>query len=371
MSVLDMLPRIESRALKYGYSNARIKAMKGLLLKPSFLDELIKVGSVDAMIELLQRTDYKIDLSAASFDYSGSELIETVASQNFARTVQKVLRFTPEGDRHALRALLVKWDLLNLKTIMHAKRLGRSYDDTKAYLFPVGGLSDDDFKRLLKADEKTIFREIKRTKLGEQMLSTSTAHFSKRMWEKFRTALRSVDMFVQMETIIDAYLYLLMDKGLAEINDSETNHIRNILKKEIDARNILIIERLKNQKTDPSKIRDSLIKGGTLKESFITRLIDAKDFSTVMNLIKNKFPSLDMANTKDTNNVSLVDLEIALEKSLAIQKTSAFYRAVLSVGVVLGFLLLKEEEVNNLRKIAKGKEFGMSEEDVKNMLVIV
>jgi vacuolar-type H+-ATPase subunit C/Vma6 len=37
----------------------------------------------------------------------------------------------------------------------------------------------------------------------------------------------------------------------------------------------------------------------------------------------------------------------------------------------VGFLLLKEEEINNLRKIAKGKEFRMSEEDVREMLVVV
>ncbi|MBS3068651.1 hypothetical protein J4450_08145 [Candidatus Micrarchaeota archaeon] len=48
------LPNIESRALKYGYSNARVRGMKGLLLKPAFLDELIKVRSIDAMVELLQ-----------------------------------------------------------------------------------------------------------------------------------------------------------------------------------------------------------------------------------------------------------------------------------------------------------------------------
>jgi V/A-type H+-transporting ATPase subunit C len=359
---------LESRGLKYGYSNARVKAMKGLLLKSGFYEELIKVGSIEAMVELLQRTGYKGDLSAASVDYSGSELIEMAASRNFAHEVQKLLRITPKEDRLAVRGLLVKWDLMNLKTMMHARTLGRSYDEVKPYLFPVGGLSEDDFRRIMKAEEKEIFREVRRTELGQQMLSSSTAHFSKRMWDKFRSALRSVNMFLQMETIIDAYTYLLMEQGLAKTGGKEIEHIRRILKKEIDAKNIMIIERLKKHGTDPNRIRESLIRGGTLRESTISRLIEAKDLPALLSIIKAKFLHLDI---KDTGSLSLTGLEIALEKSLAIQKSAAFYRAVLSVGVIVGFVLLKEAEINNLRKIAKGKEFNTQEEDVRSMLVVV
>ncbi len=357
---------LESRGLKYGYSNARVKAMKGLLLKPAFLEDMIKVKSIEGMVEMLQRTGYKNDLATASVHYAGSELIEMAASENFARTVQQLLRITPEEDKQAVRALLVKWDLTNLKTLMHAKRLGLSYENVRPYLFPVGGLTEADFKRIMKAEEKDIFREVKRTELGDRMLSASTASFSKRMWDKFRAALRSVNMFLQMETIIDAYIYLLMEKGLAEVGGEEIGYIRRILKKEIDAKNIMIIERLKKHGADQKTIRENLVHGGTLSEALLAQLIEAKDLGAVANLIRTKFRSLE---TKET--VRLSDLEIALEKSLAKQKTVAFYRAVLSVGVLVGFVLLKEEEMNNLRKIAKGKEFMMSEEDVREMLVVV
>ncbi len=52
------LPKFESRSLKYGYSNARARAMRGILLSPSALDELIKVKTLNGMVELLQRTRY-------------------------------------------------------------------------------------------------------------------------------------------------------------------------------------------------------------------------------------------------------------------------------------------------------------------------
>jgi V/A-type H+-transporting ATPase subunit C len=357
------LPRLESRALKYGYSNARVKAMKGLLLKPNFLDELIRVKSIEAVIELLQRTPYKGDFAIASVSYTGSELIELAAAKNLARTVCKLIKITPKSDKEVLRALLLKYDLLNLKTIMHAKKLGKSFDEVKPYLVEAGGLSEEDFRRLMKADEKNIIREVRRTPLGEQMLSQSTAQFSKGMWNRFHAALKSLDAFMQMETIVDAYSFLLMDKALSDSGSKDIEYIREILKREIDARNILIIERLK--KHGKKNFNEHLIKGGTLSDSLIKKIIEAKDLSQTVKLAKGKFSRLEFEGSE------LSDLEIAFEKSIAAQKSVAFHRGMLSVGVIIGFMLLKEEEVSNLRKIAKGKEFGIPEKDVRDMLVVV
>lgn len=134
------LPQIESRALKYGYSNARVKAMKGFLLKQSTLDDLIRAGSVEAMMELLQKTTYKGSFSDASVRYAGSELVELAAAKSFADTVQKLIRIAPKSDKQVLRALLIKYDLLNLKTMMHAKSLGKTYEEVRPDLVPVEAL---------------------------------------------------------------------------------------------------------------------------------------------------------------------------------------------------------------------------------------
>lgn len=360
--------RPESRALKYGYSNARVKAMKGLLLKAAFLDEMIRVGTIEGMLELLQRTGYKSDLAGASVSYGGSAIIETAASRNFSRNVKKLLQLTPKGDRPVVQALLIRWDLLNLKTLMHAKRLKKGYDDVRPYLFEVGGLGDDDFRRIMKADEGSLMRELRRTELGQKMLSIGTGQLTRQMKEKFTAALRSLDMFMQMETIIDAYIYLFMDQALSGVGAKEVASIRELLKREIDAKNIMIIERLKKHGIAKERIMGSLIRGGTLGDALVGKLIDAKDLQAVITLARPKFHRLEL---RPEGKAGLAELEIALEKSIAAQKVLAFHRAMLSVGVVIGFLLLKEEELNNLRKIAKGKEFNIPESEVREMLVVV
>jgi V/A-type H+-transporting ATPase subunit C len=351
---------IENKALKYGYSNARVKAMKGLLLKAAFLDDLIKCSSIEAMIELLQRTPYKGEFAEDSVRYTGSEIIEIAASKNFAKTVEKLIRITPEKDKKILNALLLKYGLLNLKTIMHAKKIGRSYEEVKPHLLPAGGCTEEDIRRIMKADKGSFFREVKRTVLGQQMLAVQS---ERTMWDKFNTAMHSMDAFFQMETIIDSYIYLLMEKVLEESGSYDVRHIREMLRKEIDAKNVLIIERMK--KHSKKNIRENLILGGTLSEQMLNKVMESKDLETTVKLVKHKFHKLELENQ------NLSDLEIAFEKAIAAQKLLAFHRGMLSVGVIIGFLLLKEEEVNNLRKIAKGKEFGMSEKDIRDMLVVV
>ena len=311
----------------------------------------------------LDFSTYKGHFADESVRYTGSELIEIAASRSFAETVDKLLRITPESDKDVLQALLLKYGILNLKTMMHAKKLGKEYEEVRPYLFPSGGLTEDDMKRIMKSDDRGLYREIKRTRLGSHILAPATASFNKRMWSEYNKAMHSVDAFLKAESVIDAYVYLLMDRALAESEGMDVAQMRRIIKKEIDAKNILIIERLK--KHGKKRIQEQLIYGGTFSSAFLNRIVESKDVAQTVALVKQKFRSLESTGER------LSDLEIALEKSIASQKTVSFHKAMLSVGVIMGLLLLKEEEINNLRKIAKGKEFGMPEKEIREMLVVV
>lgn len=361
-----VLPSLESRALKYGYSNARVRAMKGLLIKSATLSEMVRVASIEGVIELLQRTAYKSDLSSASASFTHSRLVEIAASRNFARAAEKVIKMAPKSDKAALSSLLLKWDMINLKTILHAKKLGKSFDEIRPALFPVGGMDEDDFRRILKTDERDLFREVRRTRLGEQLLEKEWGQSGMDIAGVFKTAFANVDSFIKHESELDTYIYLVIDRSLRSTGSKEAARIAEILKLEIDAKNILIIERLKKHNADRSRIMKSLIRGGTIGDSTLGKLIEAKDLAATTILVRHKFPRLSVP----ADEHDLGKLEIALEKAISAQRLDAFYTSILSIGVLIGFLLLKEEEVSNLRKIAKGKEFGMNDDQIKDMLVL-
>src|SRR5512143_619929 len=338
--IRSRLPSFGGRAIRYGYSNARVRAMKGLLLKSGFLDEMIRVGTVEGMAELLQRTGYKNELSAASVRYRGSALIETAASSNFSRTVRKLVRITPKGDREALQALLVRYELMNLKTLVHSRSLKKGFDEIRPHLIEVGGMDEADFKRIMKADDQSFGKELRRTPAVRKMLESADDQ------QMLAKAFSSADAFMKMEGAVDAHIYLLMDRALSKASGKEYPHIRHILRKEIDAKNIMIIERMKKHGISKERIKASLIRGGTMPQQMVERMLEAKDIGAVAQIARPLFPQLELKDAK-----SLSEIEIAFEKSIAAQKTLAFHRATLSAGVIIGFLLLKEEEINNLRKI--------------------
>jgi V/A-type H+-transporting ATPase subunit C len=67
----------------------------------------------------------------------------------------------------------------------------------------------------------------------------------------------------------------------------------------------------------------------------------------------------------------LIHFEVALEKVIAGQGLKALSRSILSLGSIIGFLFLKEEEVSNIRKIVRAKEYDLPLNKVKEMLVQV
>lgn len=357
--------KIQSCALKYGYSNARVCGMRGLLIRDQELEEMLRVKSVAAMIELLRRTSYKQDLDSTG-SYSGSEAVEIAAARNFSRVAKKILSLTPKDDIPAVCALLKKWDLLNVKMIVHAKAAGVKAEKVMPYLFAAGSLGERDLEQLARADGDDLFAALKKTAIGKEMVSLSSTAFSRHMREVFNNALKNMNAFLQVESILDAYAYLFMDQGLTAVGGKEIANIRRVLKKEIDAKNLMIIERLKARGFSGAEIEKYLIKGGTLTKGTIEKIIEAKEKQKVFTIIKQRFSGIELEDDYD-----LPQLEIALEKALAREKHGIFRRSMLSIGVIMGFLLVKEEEINNLRKIAKAKETGIPEDEVRKMLVTI
>ncbi len=365
-NIMAAMPKIENRALKYGYSNVRARSMKGTLISESLLNEMIRVSGVDAVIELLQRTEYKEDIGSAAASYSGSRIVEFATSTNFSRVAQRLVKITPKDDCPAVEALLLKWDLNNLKAIMDAKKIGMSYEEVRPHLFRVGDMSDDDFKRILKADDRILLQEIRRTRLGKMLFTPLETPTGKQLQRAVKDSLRSVDAFFKEESLLDGFAYFMIDRTLSRLRGKEIAYLRRLIRKEIDIKNIMIIERLKRHNMPREQVLLRIIKGGTLRDSSLKAILDAKDLGAVIILVKNKFPRLEL---KD--NMTLAEFEIALEQAIARQRNHAFHRNVLSVGVIIGFLLLKEEEINNLRKIAKGKEFGLTEDEIRQTLLVV
>ncbi len=172
--------RLTFRPLLYGYSNARVRAMRTALMTRRQAEELLKLHTNAAVAEFLSsRTAYREDFANMQAKITDEERVETAVSRNFARTAQKLIRITPEQSKITLRAFLGRYDVHNLKAILLAKKLGKSREDAQHLLIPAGSLSKQELSQMLgakSADE--LYEAIRASGFGAKFLSSASSRHS-------------------------------------------------------------------------------------------------------------------------------------------------------------------------------------------------
>ena len=153
--------------------------------------------------------------------------------------------------------------------------------------------------------------------------------------------------------------------------------ILSILRAETDAKNIITCMRMKKSGADKAAIMKSMVLGGSFTDGQMGKMASAKGVPEIVNMATSFFTSAtgrgEFAGAekrfKEDNQLS--HFEVVFEHSIARRSLHALRRSMMSLGAIIGFLFLKEEEMNNIRKIVRGKALGLPLERTAEMLVFV
>lgn len=354
----------ESKHLVYGYSNARVRARKAKILQWESFEDLSGQNTVNGVIAMLERTYYKDTLSQISLSrVSRAEMVEVAAGMHYSEVVGKVRSFVPPKARPAIDALVRKWDFLNLKMILASRRAGRKWEQMRPYIIPAGTLSMPELEGIARAEGEKIYLGIRRTGLGREMFSqTSSLIRGTELEQMLIQSLKSAQVLNQLQVLLDTAYYNYLDSGM-DIPDREAGILRHIVRKEIDARNIINTLRLaKAGVASEDTLNKYVIKGGTMKASALRALLSSEGMESALRIIRPTF-------ALKGDYKSLVELEMAFKQEIARERIKRFYRATVSLGTILGFLFIKEEEMNNLRRVVRGIDYRLSPEEIRSTLV--
>jgi V/A-type H+/Na+-transporting ATPase subunit C len=358
-----------NRQLTYGYACTRVRARKALILHKEFYEDLLNQRTFAGMISMLERTYYKKVLTTGVLlDYftpdAGSTFLEIAAELHYKNVVNTVRSFTPPDGLPVVNMLMRKWDILNLRTIISSKRTGKTWDQIYPYLVSAGELSVPQLKWIAESPPEKLYARIKATSVGHDILAQSSSGLRGTELEQlFIKAVRGSEVLGQLQVILDASYYNYLQDSIISA-DKDVEWIRKTVSKEIDLRNIINTLRLKqNGAKEISKISPHLIKGGRAREECIGGLLKAKDYKEIVQEINPIF-KIGQEDFK-----SLSGLEVALQNELAKERVRVFYRNPVSIATIVGFLFIKEEEMNNLRKIVRGKDYNLTPEEIRPMLV--
>lgn len=349
---------IVARAIKFGYANARVKAMKNSLLTQKEMDALVETKSVDEVFTILEKTNYRPDLVAAALrERTIADQIELALSRNFSQVLKKIIRVSPKEARQLILAVFEKYEVNNIKIILLAKHLGQSKEQFTPYITDVGVLSKGKINKAIDAKSvKDVVLELGGSDYG--------AVLSRALREYERDREPSV-----MLSELDEYYYQKLSLVRGNAYGSEGT-ITKLVRAQADAKNVSTILRAKKEKIPEEKALKAIVGHGFIPKEKLRQAASAKSVEEAAKLLERNF-SLGKAIEEYKKTGSLIMLETAMESSVAKKGLKLLRTSVLSVGAIAGFLYLKEEEINNIRKIVRAKEFNVPQEQLQEMIVQV
>ena len=343
----------------YPYLNARVRVMKGLMIRKDEYNKLIKMSN-DEIAKFIGDSVYKREIDELARNVEGTALVELALNLNASRCFKKLIRISSSDVEMIVRAYLTRYDIYNLKTIMRAKVCKASADDTRRLLIYAGSLDSSALESLIKKETVTdILRSSKIVKMDKDCL-------------------HAVDAFEKTGSL--SYIENCLDKsyynsliGLSSKMPKQGKYISEFIKTEIDFLNLKVLFRLIREKLPVKDIVDKLIfSGERLPHAKLLKLAASKDcdelYSSLEGTGYDKVLESSIDNLRDKNELG--SSEIAFEKYWLRKVNLMMNKNPLSIGPAIGYMISKDIEIRNLRMLVRAKALDLDEKFMSDSLVI-
>ncbi len=340
----------------YAYIVARVKSKKAALLKDDAYSKMLMM-SLPEISRFISESGYQKEITELTGKYAGVDLIEHATYANMARLFRSILD-SSEGDlKDMIVSDLERWDIWNLKVILRGRSFGLPADGIREDLVPAGVLDFEHLEKLiaLESDEDIIaaYQKMADIQIPSEVLN------------KFKEE----GNIAVIEDCLDKIYY---EKLLLSIDPSSRPKrlFQDFIRNEIDVKNLETILKLKKENVPADVILTYVIPGGKLiDKKLAAQLANAESVSAMNGDLSQLEFYEDIKDALDDGK-SLREIVGALEKYHMAQANTFSHLYPLSVIPVIDFMIHKENEVNNIRIIARGLESGLDREIIKGLLVV-
>jgi V/A-type H+-transporting ATPase subunit C len=336
---------------RYAYGTARVRAMKVKLLPAETYAKLLLMA-IPELTRFIEESEYKAEVDELARRYSGIDLIEFATHLNLARTFVKLTEMTMGEPHQLIVEYLRRWDIREIKTILRGKLYGASEEEIMRVLVPSGELSLEFLQTLVKKSSvQEAVEALKGTVYYEVIKDIDYA-----------------ESLMKLEDALDQFYYARMVDLVSKITGSSL--YLNVVKMEIDVVNLKTLFRLRKAGISGSRVLEYIIPDGLyVRRQEIEKMANAPIAELIA--LVGKYPYWDAISDIVTEQMeSLSKIELRLDKYLNehVWKTSTFHP--LTVLPMLGYMLSKDTEVENIQAIARGKEAHLPEEIIKDHLIL-
>jgi V/A-type H+/Na+-transporting ATPase subunit C len=342
----------------------RLRALSLSFLTKDKLFELVRAKDTAEIAQELESTWYGPEIEAAASIHKPPELIEVAVNRQLVNINRTAMQAVPLFGKAALTSYLAKWDIENIELILAAKSLGRGLEETEAFLvssrnLPVGLsftviplselqalLQQPDIEAAINYLVKYGYGAVLLQQLGEFRKSNDLGVFTGALQNLYYSKLLWELRFLQG------------DEGV----------LREYIRSEISKRNLLNLLKSRESKLDKDVFAKHLIEGGLVPTSALLEAYSSSDPSDATRRLE---PWFDLAAPleKYTQSGNLTEFEVSIDKLIVAKFLPRFRSLPISVTAVFGFVLQGEFERQNIRRITYAKQYGMTEEYIKTVIL--
>lgn len=329
----------------YSYLNTRVRAMESKVFKKDTYMKLLNM-EVSQIARYIGEYEYKEEIDSLSREYRGIDLIERALNQNLANTYNKILEMGGKKAATFAFAVLKRWDIHNIISILRGKFAEVSPKEIEKTLIPIGELS---FNYILSLGNLSTYEEViqKLKKLKEFSFLDESKEI--------------VD--------IESELYINYYKNILEkFHKNKKSVFVNFIKMEIDITNLRNVMRMRRYGFTIEEEQKNVIDGGLYFDLEKLGKLLRHSNTEFLNEIK-KTPYGQIIEPY-VSEITLFNVEEELEKFLMGCAKKQFKGGHLTIIPVLHYIISKKIEVENIRKISRGKASNLESKIIEQSLVI-
>ena len=335
----------------YAYAATRVRARRSRLLGPESYAQLLNM-EFSEIARYIQDLEYRREIDKYGATLRGADLLEAALLDNRSTEIGEVIGFCTGDLRMGVAAYAERYNVRAIKVLLRG-----IFDevDSEELLKQVSPMSDSqlDLYTQIAASENI-------EGAVEQLEST-------KYYELLQEALenRKSDSLQPLEDALDKAYYQDLVSSLPSSGAADRIY-RGFVQVQIDVANLKTVMRLRHRGLGGHG--ELLISGGTIDETLLTATNNVADIIPILEgTVYQEVLQPVIENFEDNGLNKAIQ---ALENHVSITSRRYSYLYPLSILPILDYLLRKEKEVRNLRTIVRGKDLKLSNERIKEIMVV-
>ena len=338
-------------------------------LKLIEIDDLINLigKDLEAIRCALADSPYSKQISAVSLDTLNYSFLEAALLQNFAETIQKLVKSSSGNIKKLLIALSKKLEVSNTKTILRAIKAQIDVSEALKNIIPIGVLDKDKYRAILEASGS----------VENAIAALSASKYGKVLKQVVEECGNITDLAL-LEVSLDKAVYREILENVEKLTGVDKKIVKAILEIEIDAINIKVILKSKELSISPEIAKNYLVPPALFTEELLEKSMESVDLKSMIEYLlrvvesshpvyRKMFTQLLKESSSPLPRFEPILDKVPIEMSLyQLREHGRYY----NTSFLLAFLNLKWAEVKNLRCIVKGSERKVPPSQVQKLLMI-